>query len=989
MSDTVPASGYIDDRSPGQGRSRPRAGFTSTAQRTELTGPWRFRLAGGLRDLTDGFESPDFDDREWATIDVPSCWQMTGIPGLPRYGAPAYTNVIYPFPVDPPRVPDDNPTGEYRREFAIAADWPLAGTLLRFDGVDSCFAVWLNGQLIGDGKGSRLPTEYDVSAALRPGRNVLAVRVHQWSAGSYLEDQDMWWLSGIFRPVQLLARPAGSLRDFFVHADYDHRTGSGMLTVDVTGPARLTVPGLGIIDADPAGPHVLPGVVPWSDEQPWLYPGELATDVERIPVRIGFRRVSVEDGLLTLNGKPVLFRGVNRHEWDPYTGRALSRDTMLADVLLMKRHNINAVRTSHYPPDSHFLDLCDAHGLLVIDECDLETHGFALLGWRGNPSDHPAWRAAYLDRAERMVERDKNHPCVIVWSLGNEAGTGQNLADMAAWIRGRDPGRPIHYEGDHENCAYTDVFSMMYPGYEELAVIGHRQEPQTADPALDAHRRQLPFIMCEYAHAMGNGPGGLADYQELTDAHPRLQGGFVWEWIDHGIAQRIPAGHGRPARDRFAYGGDFGEAVHDGNFVIDGLVFPDRTPSPGLAEYKKVIEPVRIRLDTGGKTITVSNRHHSRDTGYLRWRWLLEDEGDPRADGEIVIPSMPAGESSTVPWPRELATAAGIPGAGERWLTVTASLAKDESWASAGHEIAWAQAGLDGRPRARPRPGADRPAASRGDGRAINIGDAEFDAGTGLLRRLGDFPVGGPRLDLWRAPVDNDLLGSRSGTPVADAWLRIGLDRLQHKLLGLDRTADGLLLRTRVAPAGADIAMLADYRWEADPGEHGRILLTVRVRPAGTWPCPLPRLGVGMTIPGTLGEVSWFGLGPGEAYRDSTAAARVGRYASTVDGMQTPYVRPQENGNRSQVRWARLTAADGAGLVISGRPWFDLTARRWSTRALAAATHTDQLEPDGTVHLSLDVGQHGIGSASCGPELPDRYSLTPGSATLTVGLAAC
>jgi beta-galactosidase len=987
MSKISLASDYVVDRSPGRGRSRPRAAFTSTAQRVELDGPWRFRLATGLGDLTGGFESPDFDDRGWEMIDVPSCWQMIGVPGPARYGAPAYTNVRYPFPVDPPRVPDDNPTGEYRREFTVDDDWPAGGTLLRFDGVDSCFAVWLNGHPIGDGKGSRLPTEFDIGAALRPGRNVLAVRVHQWSAGSYLEDQDMWWLSGIFRPVQLLARPAGSLRDFFVHADYDHLTGSGTLAVDTTGPARLTVPGLGIVDADPAGPHVLPGVVPWSDEQPWLYTGELVADAERIPVRIGFRRVSVSDGLLTLNGKPVLFRGVNRHEWDPYTGRTLSHDTMLADVLLMKRHNINAVRASHYPPDSYFLDLCDEYGLLVIDECDLETHGFGLIGWRGNPSDDPAWREAYLDRAERMVERDKNHPSVIIWSLGNEAGTGRNLANMAAWIRGRDPGRPIHYEGDHENCAYTDVYSMMYPGYEELAVIGHRQEPRTADPALDARRRQLPFIMCEYAHAQGNGPGGLADYQELIEAHPRLQGGFVWEWIDHGIAQCSPAGPGRQAQDHFAYGGDFGEAVHDGDFVIDGLVFADRTPSPGLAEYKKVIEPVRIRIDTGGKTITVSNRHHSRETGYLRWRWLLEDEGDPRGDGEISVPATPAGESSTVPWPEELATAAGTPVAGERWLTVIASLAKDEPWANAGLQIAWAQARLGDRSAARPRPGSGQPPAVGDDGRTITVGDAAFDAGTGSLLRLGELSVGGPRLDLWRAPVDNDLR-SRTGTPVADAWRRIGLDRLQHKLLGLEVTSAGLLVRTRVAPAGTDIAMLTDYAWEGDPGEPGRILLTVRVRPTGTWPCPLPRLGVGMTVPGTLGEVSWFGLGPGEAYPDSTAAARIGRYASTVDGMQTGYVFPQENGNRRQVRWARLSATDGGGLVITGMPCFDLTARRWSNTALDAATHADQLEPDGTVHLNLDIGQHGIGSASTGPELPDRYQLPPVPATFTIGLAA-
>jgi beta-galactosidase len=1002
MSDIAVPIGYVEDRSPGEGRARPRAAFTSSAPRLSLNGPWRFRLAAGRADLTAGFEAPGFDDRHWDTLGVPSCWQLAGLADQPRYGAPAYTNIAYPFPVDPPRVPDENPTGEYRREFMLAPGWPVPGTVLRFDGVDSCFAAWLNGRFLGHGKGSRLPTEFDVSAALRPGRNVLAVRVHQWSAGSYLEDQDMWWLSGIFRPVQLLARPAGGVRDFFVRADYDPATGEGTLRVETDGPARLSVPALGITGADPAGPHVIPGVVPWSDERPWLYAGELTTDAERIGVRIGFRRVRVEDGLITLNGTPVRFRGVNRHEWDPRTGRTLSRETMLADVLAMKRHNINAVRTSHYPPDPCFLDLCDEYGLLVIDECDLETHGFALAGWRGNPSDDPAWRQACLDRAERMVERDKNHPCVVMWSLGNEAGTGANLAAMAAWIRERDPGRLIHYQGDCQNCGYTDVYSVMYPGYEELAAIGHRQEPRTADPALDAHRRGLPFIMCEYAHAMGNGPGGLADYEELIEAHPRIQGGFVWEWIDLGIARRTAAAPGRPAREYFAYGGDFGEPLHDGNFVIDGLVFPDRTPSPGLAEYKKVIEPVRIRLDAAARTITVSNRHHCRDTGYLRWRWLLEDDGVPAAEGGIAVPETAAGQESTTAWPQELIAAAGTPAAGERWLTVTAVLGADEPWAGAGHEIAWAQARLGDSPAAAPPAGAGAPAGAVasgtagtsgargacGAGRQVTVAGAVFDGDTGLLLRLGGLPVGGPRLDLWRAPTDNDLR-SRAGTPAAVTWRNLGLDRLRHKVLGIRRTPAGLAVSTRVAPAGSDVAMLADYEWEPDPAAPARLLLTVRARPAGTWPCPLPRLGVAMTIPDGLGAVSWFGLGPGEAYRDSAAAARVGRYESTVDALQAPYVRPQENGNRHQVRWAALTAEDGRCLVITGMPWFDLSARRWSSQALDAAGHGCDLEPDGVIHVNADIAHQGIGSSSCGPDLPSRHELIPAPVTFRLGLSAC
>jgi len=558
--------------------------------------------------------------------------------------APAYTNVTYPFPVDPPRVPDANPASEYRRRFEVPAGFPLARAVLRFEGVDSCFAVWLNGVRLGDGQGSRLPTEFDVSGTLRSGRNVLAVRVHQWSAGSYLEDQDMWWLSGIFRPVQIVAR---GLEDFFVHADLDPGSGRGTLSVQTTAPARLTVPELGLTGADPAGPHVIEDVEPWSDERPRLYAGEIAAGGERVAVSIGFRRVAADGGVLTVNGVPVLLRGVNRHEWDPRTGRALSQETMLADVLAMKRHNINAVRTSHYPPDPRFLDLCDAYGLWVIDECDLETHGFLAEAWRGNPSDEEAWREAYLDRAARMVERDKNHPCVIAWSLGNEAGTGENLAAMAAWIRARDGSRLIHYEGDHENCSYADVYSRMYVGYPELAALGHRQEPRTADPRHDAHRRGLPFLLCEYAHAMGNGPGGLRDYAELFEAHPRLAGGFVWEWIDHGIART--AADGNPYSVYYACGGDFGEEVHDGNFVIDGLMFPDRTPSPGLGEYKKVAEPVRIGVDPRARTISVRNLHHTRDTGYLRWQWVVEEEGAALGRGELAVPAVRAGSEAQMP----------------------------------------------------------------------------------------------------------------------------------------------------------------------------------------------------------------------------------------------------------------------------------------------------------------------------------------------------
>ena len=519
--------------------------------------------------------------------------------------------------------------------------------------------------------------EFEISEAVRPGEeNVLAVRVHQWSAGSYLEDQDMWWMSGIFRGVSVLARPAGGLEDVFVHADYDHVRGAGTLRVDTDAPARVLVPELGL-DVGARETVAVPGAEPWSAEVPRLYDAEVVSAGERVQLRIGFRTVVVEDGLLKVNGRRVLLRGVNRHEFDPDRGRVMSEELMRRDVELMKAHNINAVRTSHYPPDPRFLDVCDELGLYVIDECDYESHGFFPLGWRGNPSDDPAWEAALVDRMRRTVERDKNHPSIIMWSLGNESGSGRNLAAMAAWARARDPSRPLHYEHDW-SCRDVDVYSRMYATHAEVDDIGRGEEAPLDDPELDARRRGLPFILCEYAHAMGNGPGGLSEYQELFERHPRCQGGFVWEWIDHGLRQRTPDGG-----ERYAYGGDFGEPLHDGNFVADGLLFPDRTPSPGLLEFKKVIEPVRIEGGDGG--LRVANLHDFRDLAHLRFAWTLEEEGALVADGELDVGAVPAGEAAELSLPDLPATR------GETWLTVRAVLAADEPWAPAGHEVAWGQ----------------------------------------------------------------------------------------------------------------------------------------------------------------------------------------------------------------------------------------------------------------------------------------------------------
>jgi beta-galactosidase len=504
---------------------------------------------------------------------------------------------------------------------------------------------------------------------VRPGAdNLVAVRVHQWSAGSYLEDQDMWWMSGIFRDVTLLNRPESGVDDVFVHAGYED--GAGTLRVDVTGDpaARILVPELGV-DIAPGEEVRLPDVQPWSAEVPRLYGLHVVTDAERVDLRIGFRTVRVADGLLTVNGRRVLLRGVNRHEFHPDRGRAVTEQDMLDDVLLMKRHNINAVRASHYPPHPRFLELCDEYGLYVMDECDLETHGFVHVGWRGNPTDDLAWGDAFEDRMRRMVERDKNHASVIMWSLGNESWTGRNLERMYRYAKDRDPGRPVHYEHCPDG-RWSDVYSRMYASQAETDLIGRREEPaRGVDPVQDAARRAAPFVLCEYAHAMGNGPGGLTEYQELFEAHPRCHGGFVWEWIDHGIRTRDAHG-----REFFGYGGDFGEELHDGNFVADGLLFPDRTPSPGLHEFAKVIEPVRITGTPDGR-LRVTNLHEVLDLGHLRFPWTVEEDGVEVEAGELDVPHVAPGESV------ELDLPAKAGGDAETWLTVRAVLALDAPWA--------------------------------------------------------------------------------------------------------------------------------------------------------------------------------------------------------------------------------------------------------------------------------------------------------------------
>lgn len=959
---TTTRTSYWESYDPSIGVESPRAYFVSDAPRMSLNGGWKFRLLPRADHEADvALEA--LDDGSWDTIPVPSLWQLNG------YGSPAYTNVRYPFPVDPPHVPNENPTGDYRTRFAVPESWSAHRVLLRFEGIDSCARVWVNGVEAGITSGSRLPTEFDVTSLVRVGSdNLLAVRVNQWSAGSYLEDQDMWWMSGIFRDVTLIAEPAHAIHDFFVHADFDHVTGAGTLLVECANSARLVVAELGI-DV-PTGDLVnIPAVEPWSAESPRLYDATLHTGSERLDLQIGFRRVEIVDGVLRVNGARILFRGVNRHEFHPDSGRTLTEATMLRDVVLMKQNNINAVRTSHYPPHPRFIELCDEYGLWVIDECDLETHGFMPddeVPIPGNPVVDPRWETSLVSRMRRMVERDKNHPSIIMWSLGNECGPGPNLGAMAAWTRERDPSRVLHYERDRSS-QYVDVYSRMYPSHEEVDLIGRREEEPLDDLVLDARRRAMPFILCEYAHAMGNGPGGLSEYQALFEKYPRCQGGFVWEWIDHGLRT-----HAADGREFYGYGGDFGEPLHDGNFVADGLLFPDRTPSPGMHEFKKVIEPVRIAPDPAG--IRITNLHDSRDLSHLRFVWRAEVEGVSVASGELRVPVLAAGASAVVGVPE-------VPiGNNETWLTVSAVLVDDAPWADAGHEIAWGQIPL-ARSAVRPVDNTKLSPVVGVDG--IQLGSAVFDPIDGRLVRLGELTLLGPILEIWRAPIDNDRDFAR--IPREHQWRQLGLDRMQHRVDAVVAGVDDLVVTARLAPAASNLALLVTYRWTALADSVG---LTVDIMPEGEWPVLLPRLGLILELPGELESVEWFGRGPGEAYPDTQRASRMGRFAATIDGLQTPYVFPQENGSRMDVRWVELRDPEGAGVRVVGEPTVNFTARRWTTADLDAAAHTSELRARDRVWLDLDLAQEGVGTASCGPGALPEYELHASPARLSMRFEA-
>lgn len=956
--------------SPGRGSVAPRAHLRSDAPTQSLDGRWSFRVWPSLRAaLVAESEWRTADSAHWGGIDVPGHWNLQG------YGQPSYSNVQMPFPLDPPHPPDANPIGDYRVDFAAdPAVLSAARRLLRFDGIESAAEIWLNGIPLGSTRGSRLTHEFDVTGVLTAGVNRLAVRVAQFSDATYLENQDMWWLPGIFRSVTVLARPAGGIDDVFVSADYDATTGHGTLhlRVDAAPGARILVPELGI-DALADGAVAAGPVAPWSAESPRLYAAEVRTETETVSLRLGFRSIEVRDAVLLVNGAPILLRGVNRHEHRARHGRVFDAALAREELLLMKRHHINAVRTSHYPPHPDALDLFDELGFWVIDECDLETHGFEEVEWRGNPSDDPRWRDAFLDRMQRTVHRDKNHPSVIMWSLGNEAFEGSNLEAMARWTKTMDPRRLIHYEGDRAS-AYVDVYSRMYASHEEVRQIADEAcapAPFDLDPD-ELRRRSLPFLQCEYAHAMGTGPGGMEEYAELFASSPRIAGGFVWEWVEQGIEVDGPDG-----RPRILYGGDFGEDVHDGNFVMDGLVDVHRRPRPGLHHYAAVIAPVGVDVADDRSAVTVHNRYDTLDLDHLGLRWERRIDDRLVAHGDLEIGACPPGARVTLPLPDAATVAA--PGAIDV-LTAEALTRHASAWAAPGHVV--------GRGQQRRRTRVTAPAAAGEAASPDRVGTALFDPTTAALRELAGLAVAGPSVGIWRAPTDNDrsvAMEDRFLLPSqAERWEVAGMDRAVMRIVDQDVRGQTLRVRATMGVPILDCAVDADLQWTAL--ENGAVRLDAVLEPRGLWPTGWARLGLDLVVDGAVEKVDYAGLGPVPSYPDLQAGARHGWWRLEADDVVEDHVRPQESGSRREVSEAVVRTTNGALRIRSLDAEFALTVSPHARRVLAATTHNWALPPSTQTHVSIDLRQSGVGTASCGPGVLPRHRLPARAAAISLVL---
>lgn len=946
-----------------------------SARYQNLNGQWKFKYYPSVHQVQEEFYTEQFDASGWDDLIVPSNWQMHG------YDIPHYTNINYPYPCDPPYVPNDNPAGAYIRDFVLEECSDLRSHLV-FEGVNSCFYVWVNGSFVGYSQVSRMTSEFDISPYVKTGNNRLAVLVLKWCDGSYLEDQDMWRLSGIFRDVYILYRDAKHIADIFVKPELNKDFTEGTIKCEITMSSE-DLSETEVILQDPSGEiigssHINIGEsgsiefkidkpLLWSAETPLLYRLLFIHDNEVIPVRTGLRRIEVKNSVILINGKPVKFKGVNRHDSHPETGQAIPLAHMKQDLILMKQHNINAIRTAHYPNDPRFLDLCDEMGFYVIDEADLETHGAAVAGDFSMLAKDPQFEKAFLDRMQRMVERDKNHPSVVIWSLGNESGYGNNHIQMAQWAKRRDSSRLIHYEGvfghgfnpkDYDTSC-LDMVSRMYPpiSWMENEFLNDKEENR-------------PLILCEFSHAMGNGPGDLKDYWELIYREPRFAGAFVWEWTDHAIKTTTPEGI-----TYYAYGGDFGDEPNDGNFCVDGLVYPDRRPHTGLKELKSVIAPVKaepVDLNTG--KIKISNLYDFIDLSHLRLVWKVEKDGIPVDFGEISELDIKHGESKEETIPYTLPEKAD----GRYFVILSFRLKKNMPWADYSHEITFFQFELPvGNVIKKKKTWlpSEKLTVVQKQSEIVISGKEflySFDRNLGTFRQLryrgADMLASVPRFNVWRAPTDNDMY-------IKEKWMAEGFHRLvphifETEVIHQDEKKITVHTKYSLGSYAKKPVLRGTAQWTVYASGDICLHTSVNVREDVPF---LPRFGLQLQLTEGFNKVEYFGYGPHESYVDKHLSTWKSHFCALVEELHEDYLMPQENGSHYGTEWVFIGNQIGMGILFTSEEAFSFNASHYTPEDLTKAQHPHELNKRKETIINLDYKMSGLGSNSCGPELLPKY----------------
>ena len=1022
-----------------------------------LDGTWKFRWTPVPDERIVEFYQTDFNDKDWVGFPVPANWEVNG------YGTPIYVSAGYPFKIDPPRVMGEpkvdyttykerNPVGQYRRSFQLPAGWEARGqTFLRFEGVMSAFYVWINGERVGYSQGSMEPSEFNITNYLHAGENQIALEVYRYSDGSYLEDQDFWRFGGIHRSIHLLHTPDIRIRDYAVRTlpvstDYQDfilqidpqfsvyrgMTGKGTtlqgVLKDASGREIATLKGdvEDILDLEhkagrmnewypQRGPRKLGRMSAtikspkrWTAETPYLYKLHLALltaegeVIEQVEQSVGFRSVEIRNGQLLVNGASVRFRGVNRHEHDPRTARVMSEERMLQDILLMKQANINAVRTSHYPNVSRWYELCDSLGLYVMDEADIEEHGL-----RGTLASTPDWHAAFLDRAVRMAERDKNHPSIVMWSMGNESGYGPNFAAISAWLHDFDPTRPVHYEGaqgagGEPDPKTVDVISRFYTRVKQEYLNPGIAEGEDKERAENARWERLleiaertndnrPVMTSEYAHSMGNALGNFKEYWDEIYSNPRMLGGFIWDWVDQGIYKTLPDG-----RIMVAYGGDFGDKPNLKAFCFNGLLMSDRETTPKYWEVKKVYSPVELRVESG--ELRVTNRNHHTDLSQYRCLWTLSIDGKQKDQGEITLPEVAPGESETIPLPVSIAgKKASAKATSDLRLTISFILKRDALWAKAGHEVAWEQfciqegallsSKLENRGRLKVRADEEHLSIS-GSGFSIQWEKNAIGSLTSLtyhgkemLAHPADFPLQ-PVTQAFRAPTDND---KSFGNWLAKDWSlhqmdnpRISLDSFKHEV----REDGAVIVRVQTRNRYKEGMIVTKFLYTIL--SDGTIDLKTTFQPQGILP-ELPRLGIAFCLSSDYNTFIWQGRGPQDNYPDRKTSAAVGLWKRSVADQYVHYPRPQDSGNKEEVRRLMLTDRHGKGIRVDAvEDVFSASALHYTAQDLYKETHDCNLKPRSEVILSLDAAVLGLGNSSCGPGVLKKYAIDKKEHTLHI-----